>query len=662
MLAMLACVSLARARPLVRNVKTDDEFRKLLKHHAEVTGLPVIIDFYSDGCGPCRQVAPVYKQLAEQYKDKAVFAKVDINANYQTASSQQIRSMPTFQLYLFGKKRDQFSGADVQRIQNMLGTLTREAEMKNIEVTFDALKAFYQEHAPEKMMEMDDKKLQDILAKAGKGGGPGHYALVKALKTKYKGKGPKTQKRATPATAEKGEEPKKTPPPSKGKSSGATDKPNLHLAKTEELEKELAKRKEEEAKKKEEEAGDDDEEASPFPIYFKPNRTETESIVIIGSGPAGLAAAIYAARAGLKPVIAAPPMGGQLQGKGVGVENYPGVNESTGPNIVHGMQLQAARFGAVFHQDIVVSVDTKSRPFTVRTNETELKTHAIIVATGADSRWLGVQGEWEMRGGGVSSCATCDGYLFADQDVVVIGGGDTAMEDALVLARTSKSVTVIHRRDKFRASKVLADRVLSHPKIKVRWDTEVVSFEGKRQRVLPNGMAVEIDADGKVVDDDMSKLRVKEVQKRLDAAGISYAGIKDKDQLILTYKKAVEEALKAPADDESVGAAPDERSVLTRVKVKNSKSMEESVISCGAAFIAIGHDPNTKFVKGQVDMDGNGYISVKPGSTRSSVEGIFAAGDVADHVYRQAITSAGTGAMAALDAERWLSEQGHCSS
>ncbi len=153
-----------------------------------------------------------------------------------------------------------------------------------------------------------------------------------------------------------------------------------------------------------------------------------------------------------------------------------------------------------------------------------------------------------------------------------------------------------------------------------------------------------------------------QVQKRLDAAGISYAGIKDKDQLILTYKKAVEEALKAPPDDESVGAAPDERSILTRVKVKNSKSMEESAIACGAAFIAIGHDPNTKFVKGQVDMDGNGYISVKPGSTRSSVEGIFAAGDVADHVYRQAITSAGTGAMAALDAERWLSEQGHCSS
>ena len=178
----------------------------------------------------------------------------------------------------------------------------------------------------------------------------------------------------------------------------------------------------------------------------------------------------------------------------------------------------------MFHQDLVLTVDTKARPFTITTNDTEIKTHSIVVATGADSRWLGVEGEWAMRGGGVSSCATCDGYLFADQDVVVIGGGDTAMEDALVLARTSKSVTVIHRRDKFRASKVLAERVLAHDKIKVRWDTEVLAFEGKRQRVLSNGMAVEIDADGKVVEEDMSKMRVKEVQKRLDAAGVSYVG------------------------------------------------------------------------------------------------------------------------------------------
>jgi NADPH-dependent glutamate synthase beta subunit-like oxidoreductase len=210
---------------------------------------------------------------------------------------------------------------------------------------------------------------------------------------------------------------------------------------------------------------------------------------------------------------------------------------------------------------------------------------------------------------------------------------------------------------------VLAGRVLAHPKISVRWDSEVVAFEGKRQRVLPSGIAVEIDADGKILEEDMSKLRVKEVQKRLDAAGISYAGIKDKEQLVATYKKAVADALKEqqePNDEGSAGQV-EERTILTRVKVANSKTKEESVINCGAAFVAIGHDPNTKFVKGQIDMDANGYIAVKAGSTRTSVEGVFAAGDVADHVYRQAITSAGSGAMAALDAERWLSEQGFCS-
>jgi len=176
-------------------------------------------------------------------------------------------------------------------------------------------------------------------------------------------------------------------------------------------------------------------------------------------------------------------------------------------------------------------------------------------------------------------------------------------------------------------------------------------------------MAVEVDADGKVVEEDMSKMRVKEVQKRLDAAGVSYVGIKDKDQLVAVYKKAVADALSGPAEGEEGGAGVDveERTVLTRVKVSNSKTQEEGVVNCAAAFVAIGHDPNTKFLQGQVDMDSNGYITVKSGSTRTSVDGVFAAGDVADHVYRQAITSAGSGAMAALDAERWLSEQGYCS-
>uniref|UniRef100_A0A7S0MM64 Thioredoxin reductase n=1 Tax=Cryptomonas curvata TaxID=233186 RepID=A0A7S0MM64_9CRYP len=596
-------------------------------------------------------IAPYFKQMAEQYKDRAVFAKVDINANYQTASEQMIRSMPTFQLYLFGKKRDQFSGADTNRLSTMLQALMTESQTKNVEITHEALKAFYQDNAPDKLAELDDKKLTDILDKAGKGGGPGHYGLVQALKKKYNGKSPKTRPRAI-ATKVEGQ---KTPPPS-SKAKAESTKPNLQLATLQELQAEIEKRRDEEEEKRAEAATDDDEATGSFPIYDPKNRTdEIEQIVIIGSGPAGLSAAIYSSRAGLKPVVVAPAMGGQLQGKGVGVENFPGVNESTGPNLVHLMQLQAARFGAVFEQDMVVEVDIRARPFTVKTNETTIRTNSLILSTGADSRWLGVPGEWEHRGGGVSSCATCDGFLFADQDVVVIGGGDTAMEDALVLARTSRSVVVIHRRDKFRASKVLAERVLSHSKIKVRWDSEVVSFQGKKVRVLSNGLQVQLNSDGTLLEEDYTKLRVKEITKRLDQAGVSYSGIKDKEELVKILRSAVATSVAESTADSA------EQAVLSSVRVRNAKTKEEEDIACAAAFVAIGHDPNTKFVKDQLEMDSNGYLVTKPGTTRTSVEGVFAAGDVADHVYRQAITSAGTGAMAALDAERWLSEQGFCS-
>lgn len=258
-----------------------------------------------------------------------------------------------------------------------------------------------------------------------------------------------------------------------------------------------------------------------------------------GSGPAGLAAAVYAARAGLAPVVAAPAIGGQLQGKGVDVENYPGVNMSTGPTLVYNMQMQAAQFGAVFEQEMVNSVDLSVRPFVVKTNDSTIAAHSLVIATGADSKWLGVPGEWEHRGGGVSSCATCDGFLYSDKHVVVIGGGDAAMEDALVLARTSTSVTVIHRRDSFRASKILSDRVLSHPKITVIWNSSVEAFEGKRVRVLPSGLTVELAEDGSIVEENYAKLRVKDIRERLDAAGISYAGVKVRKALrtqrVLSY-------------------------------------------------------------------------------------------------------------------------------
>lgn len=276
-----------------------------------------------------------------------------------------------------------------------------------------------------------------------------------------------------------------------------------------------------------------------------------------------------------------------------------------------------------------------------------------MVATGADSRWLGVPGEWQFRGGGVSSCATCDGYLFSDKPVVVIGGGDTAMEDALVLARTSSAVTVIHRRASFRASKVLAERVLNHGKIRVLWDSEVVAFEGKRVRVLANGLAVELDAEGRPVEEDFGKLRVKDLKARLDSAGADSSSVKDKDDLVRMLKATLADALAAPQEGEA-----EERNMLARVRVRTGGV--EQALEVSGAFVAIGHDPNTQFLKGELEMHDDGYLVTTPGTTRTSVAGVFAAGDVADRVYRQAITSSGSGAAAALDAERYLSEHGIC--
>jgi thioredoxin reductase len=261
--------------------------------------------------------------------------------------------------------------------------------------------------------------------------------------------------------------------------------PNLHLASYEELEEAYLDRRRElgipdeedvPCRATEEEADEDDDFARLTPYC---PRGRTEKVVVVGSGPAGLSAAIYAARAGLKPVVIAPPFSGQLMGKGVEVENYPGLLDQTGPTLVSFMQTQATAFGTRFHEEMVLSVNLATRPFLLTTNSTIIHTHSLIVATGAESKWLGIPGEFEYRGGGVSTCATCDGFIFRDRPVVVIGGGDTAMEDALVLARTSSSVTVIHRRDSFRASKVLAQRVLEHERIHVQWDAEVTEFQGE---------------------------------------------------------------------------------------------------------------------------------------------------------------------------------------
>ena len=358
-------------RPLVRNVKSDREFRALLKHHKTVTGLPVVVDFFSHSCGPCRMIAPVFKRMAKQYKDRAVFAKVDVNANYQTSQRLRIRSMPTFHFYLNGKLRHQFSGADQRSLEQFTRNLSREADRNNVKITKESLQAYYKKHDSSKTEEDIDK----LLSKAGgESGGPGHAKLRKALKTKY-GEAPKSTRRYIPN--QKGS--------SKKKKKGG----KIQDFSSEEMFKELEKRGEYVRREEEEEEENEDESEGNFAIW-QANQETVERLAIIGAGPAGLSAAIYAARAGLNPVVVAPVSGGQLQGKGVSVENYPGVAGDTGPGIVAKMTKQAIESGALFFQEEVLEIDLSSRPFSIRTNSTSFRSHALILATGANSRWLGV--------------------------------------------------------------------------------------------------------------------------------------------------------------------------------------------------------------------------------------------------------------------------------
>ena len=304
---------------------------------------------------------------------------------------------------------------------------------------------------------------------------------------------------------------------------------------------------------------------------------ERVKVLIIGSGPAGYTAAIYAARAELEPVmLAGLTFGGQLMIT-TEVENYPGFPEGvTGPELMEMLQKQAERFGTKVHYEDATEVDFSQRPFRVETEERAFLADSVIVATGATAKWLGLESEERLTNKGVSACATCDGALFRDKAMAVVGGGDTAMEEALFLTRYAPKVTVIHRRDELRASKIMADRAKNHEKIEFLWDSEV----------------------SEVLGDDF----------------------------------------------------------VTGVRTKNLKTGETTDTPIEALFIAIGHKPNTELFKGQLETDDVGYLKVEPGTSRTNIEGVFACGDAMDPVYRQAITAAGTGCMAAIDSERWLAE------
>ncbi len=305
--------------------------------------------------------------------------------------------------------------------------------------------------------------------------------------------------------------------------------------------------------------------------------SEIHKLVIIGSGNAGYTAAIYASRAQLEPVLfSGIEIGGQLA-LTTDVENYPGFPEGIqGPELMARMRKQTERFGTKIIDKAVDKVDFSKQPFSLWSGKNEYQAQAVIIATGASAKWLGLPSEQRLRGKGVSSCATCDGFFFKGKDIVLVGGGDVAMEDSLFLTKFAASITVLVRRDVLRASAYMQERARKNPKIKFTWNTEAVEVLGENS--------------------------------------------------------------------------------VTGVRVKNNKTGEESEIACQGLFVAIGHAPNTEIFKGQLELDAKGYVVLKD-RTMTSVPGVFAAGDAHDHEYRQAITAAGSGCAAELDAERWLEKR-----
>ncbi len=305
------------------------------------------------------------------------------------------------------------------------------------------------------------------------------------------------------------------------------------------------------------------------------SENNVHNVIIIGSGPAGLTAALYTARANLEPMVfEGPEPGGQLTIT-TDVENFPGFPEGIqGPELINLIRKQAERFGARTRYEVVESVDLSDRPFTVVTDQDTYRAECVIVATGASARWLGLESEERYRGQGVSACATCDGFFFRDKIVAVVGGGDTAIEDALFLTRFATRVFVIHRRDELRASRIMADRAEKNEKLEVVWNSVVSEVLG------------------------------------------------------------------------------DEKSGVTGLRLKDTVTGEERDMEVGGLFVAIGHDPNTSIFTDFLDTDEEGYLVTD--GVKTKIEGVFACGDVQDRTYRQAVTAAGTGCMAAIEAERWL--------
>ncbi|MDS9466180.1 thioredoxin-disulfide reductase [Paracoccus sp. MBLB3053] len=314
--------------------------------------------------------------------------------------------------------------------------------------------------------------------------------------------------------------------------------------------------------------------------FTAPSLPSHTRVLIVGSGPAGYTAAVYASRAMLEPVlIQGMQPGGQLTIT-TEVENWPGETEIQGPDLMVKMEAHAKAMGARIFIDTVTKLDLSVRPFVAELDSgAKITADAVILATGAQARWLGLESEEKFKGFGVSACATCDGFFYRNREVVVLGGGNTAVEEALFLTNFASKVTLVHRRDSLRAEKILQERLFKHPKVEILWDHELAEVQGSEQ---PLG--------------------------------------------------------------------------VTGVRVRHVKSGAEQVIGADGVFVAIGHAPASELVKDQLELHNGGYVKVEPGTTRTSIPGVFAAGDLTDHVYRQAVTSAGMGCMAALDAERWLAE------